>query len=207
MKNQESGTAFNWNCIILSVVVLATLTILVLYMPGLREFDEVVLGSVRRALSPFPAYIPVFISDFGYANCLLWPQIAAVSVLVSHKYYVKAFLLVFFTHAAFFLNGLIKEFVCRERPSLCDYRGFSFPSNHAAAETCFLGIVIYLVAHYIKNDFWRNFLIAIFGSWIVLVGISRLWLGVHFLTDIIAGMFLGFLLVNLYIIFSRFFSK
>ena len=207
MKNQEAGTVFNWNCVILSIVVLTVLTLMVLYMPNIREFDEGVLGGIRHALSPYPTYIPIFISDFGYANLLIWPQIAAVCVLVSHKYYVKAFLLVFMTQAAFFLNALIKDFVCRQRPFGCDHPGFSFPSNHAAGTMCFYGIIIYLVAHYVKNDFWRNFLIIFFGVWILLNGISRLWLGVHYPIDIVAGLFLGFLLVNLYIILSRFFSR
>ena len=48
---------------------------------------------------------------------------------------------------------------------------------------------------------------ALFGVWIFMVGISRLWLGVHFLVDVIAGMFLGFMLVNLYIIVSKSLSK
>ena len=149
--------------------------------------------------------IPVFVSEFGRANQLLWPQIAACSVLVSHGKYLKAFLLVFFTQGAFFLTGLMKNFICRERPFL--HPEFSFPSGHTSTTTCFLGILIYLTLHYVKNEFWRYLLTIVFGIWIFLVALSRLWLGVHYLTDVIAGFFLGFLLVNLYIIITKWFNR
>jgi undecaprenyl-diphosphatase len=107
-------------------------------------------------------------------------------------------LLVFYTQAAFFLNGLLKNFVCRERP--CQYYGYSFPSTHATVEMCFYGICIYLVLRYVRNEFWRYFIASVFGIFIFMVCLSRLWLGVHFLTDIIAGLSLGVILINLYII-------
>jgi undecaprenyl-diphosphatase len=136
---------------------------------------------------------------------MLWPQIAACSVLVSHQKYLKAFLLVFFTQGTFYLNELIKNFVCRQRP--CDYYGYSFPSNHAAVEMCFYGICIYLILRYTRNEFWRYFLALVFGIFIFLVCLSRLWLGVHFLTDIIAGLSLGIIMINLYIITIKAFGE
>lgn len=205
MRDKGSGVVANWNYVTISIIILAVLSIMVLYMPGLDEFDRTVLKSIRLALSPFPSYIPVFVSEFGRANQLLWPQIAACSVLVSHGKYLKAFLLVFFTQGAFFLTGLMKNFICRERPLL--HPEFSFPSGHTSTTTCFLGILIYLTLHYVKNEFWRYLLTIVFGIWIFLVALSRLWLGVHYLTDVIAGFFLGFLLVNLYIIITKWFNR
>ena len=207
MKNKEYGTALNWNYVILSIVVITVMTILVLYMPGIREFDNNLLKAIRNFLFAYPSYIPIFVSDFGMQSYLLWPQIAAACVLVSHRYYTKAFLLIFFTQASFALTNLIKNFVCRERPLGCNYNTFSFPSGHAASEMCFLGIISYLVATHVRNDFWRNFLIILFGVWIFLVCLSRIWLGVHYPIDVITGMFLGFLLVNLFIITSRWLSR
>ena len=100
-RKQEYGMALNWNYVIVSIVVFVVLTILVLYMPNIREIDGNILHSIRLALSPYPAYIPQFISSFGRDYHMLWPQIAAGSVLVSEKRYMKAFLLIFFTQASF----------------------------------------------------------------------------------------------------------
>ena len=206
-KNKEYGTALNWNYVIISLVVLVVLTLLVLYMPNLREIDMNILHSIRLALSPYPISYAQVISEFGRANHMLWPQITAGSVLISEKRYMKCFLLIFFTQASFVVTDLLKDFVCRERPGILCYSGFSFPSGHASTTMCFYGILIYLVLHYAKSDFWRYFLTILFGGWIFMVGISRLWLGVHYPVDVIAGMFLGFLLVNLYIIISKSLSK
>jgi len=207
MKNKEYSIMINWNYIGISVVVFAILTACVLYLPSMREIDSTILRSIRLALSPFPSYIPIFVSEFGRAHAYLWPQITAACVLVSHRLYLKAFMLVLFTQIAFLLKDLIKNFVCRPRPDGCGLSGFSFPSGHSCFAMCFCGIIIYLIHCYVRSDFWRNLLIIIFGIWIFLVGLSRMWLGAHFLSDVLAGMFLGFILVNLYIILDKSLSR
>ena len=203
MKNKEYSIALNWNNIGISVVLFATLTLLVLYLPGLRDFDTMVLKSVRLALSPFPSYIPLFISEFGMANHFLWPQITAACVLISHGYYLRTFMLILFTQIAFLLKEVIKEFVCRARPDGSSFSGWSFPSGHCTVSMCFFGIIIYLIHLHVRSDFWRNFLIIFFGLWIILVAISRMWLKAHFLTDVVAGLLLGFVLVNVFIIIDK----
>ena len=209
MKNKEYSIAINWNYVGISVVILAILTVLVLYLPSMREVDSTILRSIRLALSPFPNYIPVFISEFGraYGITLFWPQVTAGCVLVSHKLYLKTFMLILFTQITVFLKDLMKEFVCRPRPDGSEFSGFSFPSGHSCISMCFFGILIYLVHCYVRSDFWRNFLIILFGVWIFMVGLSRLWLGAHFLSDVLAGMFLGFILVNLFIILDKSLSR
>ena len=205
MKENGPSVVANWNYVTISIIVATILTLMVLYMPGMREIDTEILKTIRNFLGQFPSYIPAVITDFGRANWMLWPQITASAVLISHKRYLKTFLLLFFTHASFLLTGLIKNFVCRERP--CIYEGYSFPSGHSLTTMCFYGICLYLILKYTQGQFWRYFYATIFTLFIFLVVLSRLWLGVHFLTDVLAGLFLGFLLVNLYIILDKFFTK
>ena len=205
MKDNSSSVVLNWNYVTLSLVVFAILTIMVMYMPGMREIDTEILKSVRRFLGQFPSYIPVFFSNYGGVGNFIWPQITACSVLVSHQKYLKAFLLVFFTQGTYWLvDGFIKNIICRERPTL--HSGYSFPSGHTTITMVFYGIVIYLIMKYTRSQFWRIALSIFFGFMIFMVALSRLWLGVHFPSDVLAGLFLGFLLVNLYIILDKFFS-
>ena len=204
-KHKEVGITLNLNYVIVSVVVLAVLTLMVLYMPGLTEFDANVLHSFRLALSPYPVSFAQFVTEFGRSYQMFWPQLAAGSVLVSHKHYMKTFLLIFFTQATYAVTIFIKNFVCRERPTA--YPEFSFPSGHTSTTMCFYGILIYLVFTYVKSDFWRYFLIILFSLWILLVAVTRLWLGVHYPVDVIAGAFLGFGMVNLFIITSKLLSR
>ena len=205
MKEQGNSVLVNWNYVTLSLVFTVGLTILVLYMPGFREIDLEFLRWIRKILGNFPSYIPAVITDFGRANYMLWPQITASAVLISHRRYLKTFLLLFFTQLAYLLVGWMKNFVCRERPSL--HAGYSFPSGHTTTSMCFYGIIIYLIMHYVRNQFWRIFLSVFFGLVIFMVALSRMWLNVHFLTDVLAGLFLGFLVVNIYIILDKFFAK
>lgn len=207
MKNKEYGIAIHWNYIGISVVFFSILTVLVLYLPNMRSVDSAILHSIKLALSPFPTYVPVFISEFGRANYMLWPQITAGCTLVSHRYFLKAFMLVLFTQISFFLKDIIKDFICRPRPEGSGLQDFGFPSGHACTTMCFYGIIIYLINYYVRSDFWRNFLIIFFGLWIFLTGVSRMWLGAHFLSDVLAGWLLGFILVNLYIIVDRSIAK
>ena len=202
MKQKEIKLTANINFVILSVAYFAILMTMVMYMPNMREIDYTILKAVRDFLAPYSIEIPKFISEFGLANQLLWPLIAAGCVLVSHSKYIKAFMLVLFTELAFFLKDIIKDFVCRERPYE-GFSGFSFPSGHCAVEMCFLGILIYLVNRHCTNKFWRYFLTTVFSVWLVLLAVSRMWLGAHFLTDVLAGMFLGFFMVNIFIILDK----
>lgn len=205
MKDNSSSVVLNWNYVTLSLVVFAALALMVLYMPGLREIDMAVLKSIRKFLGQFPGYIPVFFSNYGGIGNFWWPQITASAVLISHQKYLKTFLLIFFTQGSYiFVDDLLKDIICRPRPFV--HPGYSFPSGHTTITMCFYGILIYLVMKYARSQFWRIALSVFFGFMIFMVALSRLWLGVHFPTDVIAGLFLGFLFVNLYIILDKFFS-
>lgn len=203
MKDNCS-VATNWSYIAVSLVVAVSITLLVIYMPGIKEIDSEILKIVKKFLTQFPSYIPVFFSNYAGVGNFWWPQVAAGAVLVSHQKYLKAFLLVFFTQGSYILCDVIKNFVGRERPSI--YAGYSFPSGHALITTCFYGILIYLILKYTRSPFWRYFLVIIFALMIFMVAISRLWLGVHYPTDVIAGIFYGVIFANLYIIFDKFFK-
>ena len=207
MKEKEYGYRANWNWIVTSVIIVAICTTLVIYCPAEHEFDWMVLKSVREFLGQFPSYIPLFFSEFGMSYNMFWPIFAACCALCSNQKYLKAFLLIFFVEASYYLNMLIKDFVCRERPCGDAYPGFSFPSNHAATETCFLGICIYLIWHYTRNTFWRYFLSIFLGLYLIMVCVSRMWLNHHFPVDVFAGFFMGIFCVNLYIISCKFFDR
>lgn len=206
MKDNSSSVVLNWNYVTLSLIVFVAITLLVLYFPNMRSIDTELLRTIRKFLGQFPSYIPVFFSNYGGIGNFWWPQITAGAVLISHQKYLKTFLLIFFTQGAYvFVDSYFKNIICRERPSI--HAGYSFPSGHTTISMCFYGIIIYLVMKYVRSAFWRIALSIFFGFIIFMVALSRLWLGVHFPTDVVAGLFLGFLFVNLYIILDKFFTN
>lgn len=90
---------------------------------------------------------------------------------------------------------LFKLFIGRRRPdlaySLISQDGYAFPSGHALMATIFYGMIIYFLCG-LNRKFWRKILIgAFFGGVILFIGLSRVYLGVHWASDVVAGWFAG----------------
>ncbi|MGE6466753.1 phosphatase PAP2 family protein [Alkalihalobacillus sp. NPDC078480] len=88
------------------------------------------------------------------------------------------------------LNITVKEWIGRARPEvnfLFEQPGYSFPSGHTMAAVSFGGLCIYLIYHYVDRRMVRMLSIIVALILFVLMGISRMYLGVHFLTDILGG--------------------
>lgn len=90
------------------------------------------------------------------------------------------------------LNVATKEIIARPRPHLRDLAitltSYSFPSGHAAAATLLYGFVaVYLIAH-VRAWRWRVMIALVAFFLIVMVGFSRVYLRLHYLSDVLAGM-------------------
>ena len=88
-----------------------------------------------------------------------------------------------------------KTLVSRSRPpvamAIINQGGYSFPSGHSYFAGVFYGLLIYFWIRHLKTWTWR-IVGATFGIlWILLLGFSRIYLGVHWLTDVIAGLAIG----------------
>lgn len=201
MKDKSYGIAINWHYIVVSVFFAAIITLLVMYIPNMREIDYSMMKCVQSVANPFPQIIILLISELGRYH-FIWPMAVVSGILISQRYYLQTAMLIIFTQFAYFLTDWLKGLMCRERPCGDALAGFSFPSGHSLINMCFFGILIYLVHRHLSG-FLKHFLITILVLFIILVGISRMYLGVHFPTDVLAGMFIGFILVNLYIILDK----
>ncbi|MDX5482544.1 MAG: phosphatase PAP2 family protein [Hymenobacteraceae bacterium] len=95
------------------------------------------------------------------------------------------------------LNVVLKFFFDRPRPlmPLVDASGLSFPSGHSMVAASFYGLIIYLVWHNVRHVRLRNTIIALLVVFIILIGFSRIYLRVHYATDVLAGFSAGFLWV------------
>jgi membrane-associated phospholipid phosphatase len=101
-------------------------------------------------------------------------------------------------------NSLLKHYVHRTRPdtlyvSNMYFKSSSFPSGHAFSATVVLGLLAYLAFKYLPAP-WSLVLPPFLILFTILIGISRVYLGAHFPTDVIAGWGLGALVVLLIII-------
>ena len=92
------------------------------------------------------------------------------------------------------LNLFTKLIVDRERPNilrLVAEKETSFPSGHAMLSITFFGLLIYFIYSKISKNSVKWILIILLSFIIILIGVSRIYLGVHYFTDIIGGYILG----------------
>ena len=94
------------------------------------------------------------------------------------------------------LMFLLKHIFYRQRPDvplLFEAKGLSFPSGHALMSITFYGLIIYMIFKNIKSPSLKWTLISLLILLIIIIGFSRIYLRVHYASDVIAGYCVGFL--------------
>jgi undecaprenyl-diphosphatase len=84
-----------------------------------------------------------------------------------------------------------------QRPRPEEYRiinesGYSFPSGHSMVSMAFYGLLIYWIIKHVENKYYKYILVTLLGMLIILIGTSRIYLGVHYTSDVIAGFLIAF---------------
>jgi len=131
----------------------------------------------------------------GSAEVLGLLVLAVLLVSLVAKKYRSVCLLAGATVASWLSVDLVKHVIARPRPPIVDARilepNFSFPSGHAAVSAVFYGVSTYLLVRALRRDSSR-IAVAILAALLVLItGTSRMYLGVHFPSDVLAGWMLG----------------
>lgn len=92
------------------------------------------------------------------------------------------------------LNQALKHIVQRPRPTefrIIDETGYSFPSGHSMVSAAFYGFLIYLIYKKVKNKYLKCTLISLLSILVILIGTSRIYLGVHYASDVVAGFLIS----------------
>lgn len=101
--------------------------------------------------------------------------------------------------AIIIINQSAKFIIKRPRPiwKIIEQTGYSYPSGHSMAISCLYGYLIYLASKQIKERWLRIIIYIMCSAIILLIGISRIYLGVHYASDVIGGYLitLAFLLI------------
>ncbi len=158
-------------------------------------FDEHIFSLLQPYITSNNTRLMQFITFFGSVNFLLPANIALVTIFLfikRHRLYSVKIAAISLTSTA--VMFLLKDILKRQRPMLpviAQVHGYSFPSGHSFSSLVFLGMLAYIVFKTIKNNFLKWLLIIGCFGFALLIGFSRIYLKVHFASDVIAGFCLG----------------
>ena len=158
-------------------------------------------------ISDFTTPIAKFITNFGGAIFLIILTITLFILIKNKKIGLSIILnLIVITG----LNQILKYILQRPRPTeyrLIEETGFSFPSGHSMVSMAFYGYLIYLIYKYVKNKDLKWISIVLLSILICSIGISRIYLGVHYTSDVLGGFLISLsylivytLIVNRYLL-------
>jgi membrane-associated phospholipid phosphatase len=169
-------------------------------------FDTAVLTAVNGQSTAFFDTFFIAITQIGGVVGIIAITTALLVVLIKKRYFAKALILGATVAGAALLNVILKLIFERTRPDLWEQlvveTSYSFPSGHAMASAALAGAVIAIC--WSTRFRWLAIIFSV--SFILLIGFSRLYLGVHYPTDVLAGWVVStaWLLLVLVVVHSRY---
>jgi undecaprenyl-diphosphatase len=153
------------------------------------SFDSAIRNWVHHFASPGLTQVMTIISLFGY-NILIVGVIASLGIFLRLRWRRAAAFMAITMMGAGILDASLKQAFHRVRPPAffgIAPTNYSFPSGHALASFCFYSVLAGLIAHRVKSMRLRVGVGVLAGLMIAAIGMSRIYLGVHYPSDVIAG--------------------
>jgi undecaprenyl-diphosphatase len=164
-----------------------------------QDFDDAVRMTVYGVASPRATKVLHVVTQLGSPLFLLPVTIVCALTFLHRRRIRGAILLTATMLGVTLLNQILKSIFQRPRPlpffGLTMPASYSFPSGHSLAAFCFYGALAALVTARLRSRLLRVLVWASAVVIIVAVGFSRLYLGVHYLSDIVGGYATGFVWV------------
>ena len=178
--------------IMLSIILglLFLIVMLLVILGKTRVFDYMIYDTIISFRNSFFDFY--FINVTRLANTQTIILVVILFILIFRNRY--SLFLVVSSIDCFLLTTLIKHLVERSRPmglKLIEQGGYSFPSGHTMISVCVYGYLFYLVIIKIKNKILKYSVSLLLFLVILSIGVSRIYVGVHFASDVLAGYLLA----------------
>jgi membrane-associated phospholipid phosphatase len=160
-----------------------------------RLLDESITSWFQAQATPLLNRIARTVTFFGSVGFLTAASAVLALIFGMRRSFYRLLALALAMGGGSLLNILLKHFFHRHRPvlenPLVTLSSFGFPSGHTMGSTIFYGLLALLVAHSLRS--WpRRILVSCAAGFIIaLVGLSRIYLGVHYFTDVIGAIAIG----------------
>ncbi|MEK5476092.1 phosphatase PAP2 family protein [Paenibacillus sp. FSL R5-0407] len=161
----------------------------------ISRFDRTVIDFVQGREAPGLTGVMEFFTSIGNGTSVAVLTIVAMAFLygvMGHRRELLLLCCVMFGSSV--LNSLLKISFIRERPTfhrLIEVTGYSFPSGHSMAAFCLYGTLAYLLWRHLPVRRRRFVLLLLSTVFIVAIGLSRIYLGVHYPSDVLGAYFAG----------------
>lgn len=205
MKNITKIIKDNWQLIVVVVCIIGFLLIAEdVINKDLMKGDVIGYGIISKFLiNEKMTPIMKFIANLG-GGIFVIALTLILAVSIKNKKVSLSIIINLVTITV--LNQALKYSLQRPRPTgfrLAEATGFSFPSGHSMISLAFYGYLIYLIYKYIKNTQLKYILMSLLTVLICLIGISRIYLGVHYTSDVLGGFLLSIAYIVLYIYIAK----
>ena len=170
-------------------------------------FDRTIIGAVRDPVLADPLSFLRPITELGSTGAVIVVGLLVFAVGAAIGPWRHGLIGAITIALASIGLQLTKAVVARTRPDLLEplvvEHGFSFPSGHATLSMVAYGVLAVLISRSRLPWAVQLPIIVALGALIVLIGVSRIWLGAHYPTDVMAGWIAGWVIVMLYASFTR----
>lgn len=165
----------------------------------INTVDQTIYNLIINLMNSNTTAIMMFVSYLGSAVILIVLSIGFIFLLKDKRdsKYISINLVL-----VFLLNRILKYIIARPRPQvlrLVQENGYSFPSGHSMVSMGFYGFLIYLIYIKIKNKKIKYPLIMLLSVLIFSIGISRIYLGAHYATDVIGGFIIAVIYLIIFV--------
>ena len=165
----------------------------------IHSFDNAVINVVCNTNPANVAFAKTF-TNLGNTNVITIETIILFIILIVFKQYAYAFFTAGVMICANGYNWIIKHAVQRHRPlanHLVYADGYSFPSGHSVGSAALFGVLIILTILLVKSKFWKTLLIIIWALFPLMIGYTRIFVHVHYPSDVFGGWIEGITFVLL----------
>ena len=180
--------------------------------------DLTISNKLQSINNPIFSGLMTLISWVGFSPQSFIVTFIIIAIIYGSGYHWEGTVSLLAALTVEFLNLLIKLLVHRPRPStniihvVNVLSSYSFPSGHVMFYTGFFGFLCFLSFYLLKPSWIRTLLLLIFGSNVIFIGFSRIYLGEHWASDVLGGYLLGMLCLICFIHLywwgkSRFFPR
>ena len=161
-----------------------------------NNFDKPISDYFHNIMLSNPTSLPRLITNFGDKYTILGFLATVTAICALLRLYKEEIFVFIATGGDFIITGGLKLLFNRTRPVfenifLKNYN-YGFPSGHTTLAVCFYGAIMYLLIINIKNKTFKIISSFILSLLIFAIGFTRVYLGAHYLSDVIGGYCIGF---------------